>query len=123
MRLDSEGRKRILAFLQERSPRPGLCPLCQKQAWNLENEIWELREFNMGNLIVGGQVFPVVPLICTNCGNTLFINAVLSGVLQRSLPEFSPFGFLVVPAGFFLHYTIRARVFRYLRKTVERVGG
>ena len=48
---------------------------------------------------------------------------VLSGVLQRSLPEFSPFGFLVVPAGFFLHYTIRGRVFRYLRKTVERVGG
>jgi len=46
----------------------------------------------------------------------------LLGVLRGEFPNFSPFGCLVVPAGFFTHYAVRGRVFRYLRASVERAG-
>ncbi len=48
---------------------------------------------------------------------------VLKSILQGGLPDFSPYGCLVIPAGFFLHYTVRGRVMRYLRRTVDRAGG
>jgi hypothetical protein len=32
----------------------------------------------------GGPAYPHVGLLCTNCGNTQLINAVLSGVLDSS---------------------------------------
>lgn len=60
---------------------------------------------------------------------TIFIMAfiwiglpILLGVLQGTIPEFSPFGCLVVPAGFLTHYMVRGRVFRYMRVSVERAG-
>ncbi len=47
---------------------------------------------------------------------------VLKSIFQGGLPDFSPYGCLVIPAGFFLHYTVRGRVIRYLKRTVERAG-
>ncbi len=45
----------------------------------------------------------------------------LVGLLRSSLPDFSPFGVLIVPTGVLLHYSIRGRVFRHLRRLVHRV--
>ena len=44
-------------------------------------------------------------------------------IVQGGMPDFSPYGCLVIPAGFLIHYTVRGRVMRYLRKTVDRAGG
>lgn len=47
---------------------------------------------------------------------------ILVGILKGTYPNFSPFGCLVVPAGFLAHYAVRGRVFRYLKASVERAG-
>ena len=38
-------------------------------------------EFNQGNLVLGGQLVPVVPVVCNNCGNTVLVNAILAGLI------------------------------------------
>jgi hypothetical protein len=43
-------------------------------------------------------------------------------LLRGTFPDFSPFGVLVVPAGFLIHYSVRGRVFRYLRRAIENAG-
>lgn len=47
---------------------------------------------------------------------------ILVAVLRGAFPDFSPFGVLVVPLGFLLHYSVRGRVFRTLRRIIESGG-
>lgn len=48
---------------------------------------------------------------------------VLFAIFQRTVPNFSPFGVLVVPVGFLLHYSVRGKVFRTLKRLIESVEG
>lgn len=47
---------------------------------------------------------------------------VISSLIRGTLPDFSPFGVLVIPLGVLVHYSVRGRVLRYLRKAVENMG-
>jgi ribosomal protein S27AE len=64
---------------------PHFCPICHSGEMSINENIFEMREFNGGNLILGGQsaVFPVIPLSCGKCGHTIFFNAVLLGILNK----------------------------------------
>lgn len=75
--------EKIIAHLNEKwGNRP--CPMCGSNSWNVSDKIYELREFHGGNLVLGnGPIFPVVPVSCNNCGNSVFINAILSGAIDR----------------------------------------
>lgn len=60
------------------------CPLCGGVKWNVIDKCYELREFNDGNFVIGGanaSIIPVIPLTCANCGNTIFINALVNDLL------------------------------------------
>jgi hypothetical protein len=73
----------VLAHLTQKwANRP--CPMCEKTAWSIEGSSFELREFNHGNMIVGGPVIPIIPVVCTNCGNTVLVNAILAGAVERA---------------------------------------
>lgn len=69
---------KIINHLNEKwQGRP--CPMCGKGKWSVNDKIFELREFNEGNLIVGGgPIIPVIPIICESCGNTILINAIVT---------------------------------------------
>jgi len=57
------------------------CPLCGARQWNVQDKIFELREFHGGNLVLGaGPIIPVIPVICTNCGNTVLVNPLVAGI-------------------------------------------
>jgi RNase P subunit RPR2 len=59
-----------------------LCNICGTHDWTLTDIIFELREFNNGDHVIGeGKVFPVVPITCKKCGNTHFINPYIFGVI------------------------------------------
>jgi hypothetical protein len=58
------------------------CQMCGVGNWNVNESTFELREFNEGPLVLGGPIMPVVPVTCTNCGNTILVNAVVSGVVK-----------------------------------------
>ena len=61
------------------------CPLCGGLEWSVSDRIFEMREYNGGNLVIGGanaMITPVIPVTCSNCGNTVLINALAAGVLK-----------------------------------------
>ena len=57
------------------------CPICQGGPWSVSDKTFQLLEFNQAGLTLGGPVVPVVPVICTNCGNTVLINALIVGLV------------------------------------------
>jgi len=61
------------------------CQMCGTGNWNVSDSIFELREYNQGNLVIGGgPIIPVVPITCDNCGNTVFINAIKAGLIEQN---------------------------------------
>lgn len=59
------------------------CPLCNSGPWSIGSEIFELREFHGGNLVIGaGKIMPVIGITCDNCGNTVFLNAIKTGLVK-----------------------------------------
>jgi hypothetical protein len=59
-----------------------LCPICGVGTWNVQDSAFELREFNDGNMVLGGPLIPVVPVICSNCGNTVLVNAIMADLIK-----------------------------------------
>ncbi len=58
------------------------CPVCTNDKFSLAGGF--TNDFLMdnigGGLIVGGPVLPSVPIVCTNCGNTFFLNTRVLGI-------------------------------------------
>ena len=76
---------KIITHLGEKwGPRP--CPMCNKGPWNVADTTYQLMEYNEGNLVMGGPIIPLVPVTCVNCGYTVLINAILTGVVKPSPP-------------------------------------
>src|SRR5437879_12622149 len=58
------------------------CFVCGTSDWQI-GDISEIRVFSGGALNLGGSLYPVFPVTCNNCGNTLLINAVIAGLMPR----------------------------------------
>lgn len=60
------------------------CLVCQGNEWILSDRLYELREFSGGGITLGqSSVFPVILVICKNCGNTLMFNAIQLELLEK----------------------------------------
>ena len=81
MHLTPEQQHILISNISRLVARQGPCSLCNSSKWEVSDTIFELREFNGGDLVQGGDsIYPVIPITCSNCGNTLFLNAVKMGV-------------------------------------------
>lgn len=60
--------------------------MCGVGDWNVQDSTYQLLEYNQGAMVIGGPVIPVIPVVCTNCGNTILINAIIAGVLKPEAP-------------------------------------
>lgn len=60
------------------------CNMCGTGNWLVSDKVFELREFNNGDLIIGGgPITPLVTITCSECGNTILINPIAIGVLDK----------------------------------------
>ena len=63
------------------------CVLCGHDEWSVSAIVFELPQYGLPpppfDYYMIPQVFPVVPLTCTTCGNVLFLSAILAGVLPK----------------------------------------
>ncbi|PHQ86182.1 MAG: hypothetical protein COB65_01495 [Thalassobium sp.] len=65
------------------------CPMCGEKSWTVSDTVYELREFHGGNVVLGsGPIFPVIPVSCNNCGNSIMVNALQSGAIEK--PDVEP---------------------------------
>lgn len=72
--------KKLNDYLQKLTPQN--CPLCGKGPWIASDTVFQLIEYNQNAIVVGGPVLPVLPLTCESCGNTIFINAIVSKLID-----------------------------------------
>jgi hypothetical protein len=73
--------EKTLQHLREKWKHP--CSMCGQTNWSVQDTAFELREFHGGGMVVGGPVIPVVPVVCGNCGNTVLVNALIAGAIER----------------------------------------
>lgn len=83
MRLNKEQLEKLVSKLASYNHKIK-CDVCGGDKWTVSNTVFELREFNGGNMIIGGNssVYPVIPLSCNTCGNTKLLNAITNGVMN-----------------------------------------
>ena len=77
MRVD---KKRLDAYLER--IHGTTCPLCGNIHWEIADTIFQAIEFDHKGILINGSSFPMVPLTCINCGNTYFINALVSKLID-----------------------------------------
>ena len=58
------------------------CPICGTNKWTV-TEPAALQPYQNGSLVLGGPVFPVFLVICSNCAYTISFNAAATGVLEQ----------------------------------------
>lgn len=86
-RLVEHRKQQVMNWLNKKWPMAQKCPICQRREWSFSGTIHELREFHKGDFIVGGSVFPVVPIVCNFCGYTLFFNALKLDLVEQPEKE------------------------------------
>lgn len=79
--LTDEQEERALKWIAENCPVQR-CPLCGTDQWVLQKNFVEIRPFNWGDFIVGGNLYPNVMLMCQKCGHVVLINALHSRVIS-----------------------------------------
>ena len=65
------------------------CQNCGEKSIVLQNQIYMLTEYRGAQIILGGAT-SLVPLLianCTNCGNTILINAIHLGLINQETGE------------------------------------
>jgi hypothetical protein len=62
-----------------------VCSMCKspQMTWKLIGYVMTPVVFAKGTVNLGSTVVPVVPIMCSNCGNMHFVNAVVMGILNQ----------------------------------------
>ena len=64
------------------------CPICTKATWIPGSLILTPPARGKGkSMVIGGRTYPMVPIICTNCGYMHFFNALIVGLEE---PDIKP---------------------------------
>ena len=88
MKLNEQQHQQVLKAVQEKWKAPAACPVCRSNNWDVSREVYELREFQGGNLVLGASALvPLVPVTCGVCGNTVLLNALVLGVDLKEANE------------------------------------
>ena len=91
--LSQEDQQHIIAWLKEKAAEGGevVCSVCKHIDWGLNiHLVAPPRTTIKGGMLMGGVAYPHIMLTCTNCGNTLFFNAIavkLPSVLNAKKKE------------------------------------
>lgn len=72
---------KVFDWVTKQSPKGIGCAICAKREWILGDHLVAAPIFHEGNMVLGGQSYPTVMLICKNCGHTLYLNAVMIGLV------------------------------------------
>jgi len=80
MPTDKEIQERIIAALKAKMGGTPNCPICGHNVWSVGNRYVTLSVTkNPSQSTLGGENYPLIPLICSNCGNTHLLNLLILG--------------------------------------------
>jgi hypothetical protein len=74
---------RASAWFAEHWPEPRICPVCKQTSWGVAPTFAQVPVSQLG-LHMPPRTNPCVAVACRTCGNTLFFNAIIMGLLPKS---------------------------------------
>lgn len=77
---NNEQLEKALTWLNSKWPIK-TCDVCRTNLWELSNFMVAAPRFE-GGIVIGGPVAPQLMVMCKNCGNTKFFNAVIMGLVK-----------------------------------------
>jgi hypothetical protein len=79
---DKEKQQEALKILNSKWVKDKDCEICGKSNWTIAEDLVMPMPFTGGGLVIGGPSYPQLQVICGNCGNTKYFNAVILGVAR-----------------------------------------
>lgn len=76
--LTMEQKEAAIAWLVEHGAGKPICPGCGKQTWEVGDHLVSPPIHSGGGMMLGGISYPNFMIICTNCGNTQYFNAIVA---------------------------------------------
>lgn len=60
------------------------CPMCGENKWDIGNQMITMVGVGEDKSIqLGGQFMPLVPIVCSACGNTVLVNPLVVGCVDN----------------------------------------
>ena len=79
-KLSEAEREKAVSWFNTRWTMQNGCPVCTTKKWQMSDHLVHSPVFAGGAALFGGVVYPVLPLTCSNCGYTIYFNAVMMGL-------------------------------------------
>lgn len=76
-------KQKALQAINQKWTKSKDCPVCGNNQWIIPDELYEIKPYQGGNMIVGGPSYVHVATICQNCGHTHLFNAGALGLLPK----------------------------------------
>lgn len=79
---DEEKQRIALKWFKEKWPEDRHnCEICNTNSWSLAEDVVVAMPLNDKKIVLGGRSYPQIMLVCKNCGNTKYFNAVTMGII------------------------------------------
>lgn len=85
-----EALNKIADRLQEKISGQHPCTICNETKWIIGEPINVIIQKNLDKFLLDGETYPLVTLICGNCGNTHFLNVRILGFSTDDLNYENP---------------------------------
>ena len=87
--LSSDEVKRAIDWLVAKAKTAVQCVICKSESWKVLPDLVGFVAYGPARagydtLDLRGDVYPQIQMVCTVCGQTVFINAVLAGVFDEN---------------------------------------
>lgn len=80
MKLTAEQKKDLFGILNQKWCNDKKCVICEQFTLDMNDTIFELREFHGDKIVGNSDRMPLLCVSCTNCGYTFFfINPLIDG--------------------------------------------
>jgi hypothetical protein len=82
--LSDEQKDKALKWLEEKWPEKNHpCEVCSNKKWQILKVIIASRPYLPNGRTTAEEIIPHFVIMCKNCGNTKYFNAILSGLVEE----------------------------------------
>ena len=81
--LTQEQKDKIDKWLIEKWGPDGPCYVCKTSNWAILSHLVTPVVFSEKGFWAGGPAYPQAAIVCTNCGHTVYFNAILIGLVEE----------------------------------------
>ncbi len=82
--LSAEDAAKCFKWINDHQPGDVTCAICGTTKWSIAAHVVEVRASTRAAVTIGAPTYPLFQMICSNCGHTLFVNAIIAGVIGPS---------------------------------------